>query len=263
MASDLFAFLDETVHVAVLDDDPIVLDTICGYFGLCPLCVVHPYYSASQVVDAFCGGAPAHALFMDMGICDIDADEHYLIRTFADRLPIICISGRRDSKAGFEAAALGALGFLDKGKDVSFVVLLTWLRDAILWSLARRTCVGERRPTTERAIQTLVERRPATVAEWAGAMGITESHLREVWTSCCFALPKHLVFLVRLYTLAFDYRVQTQLNMGSTGIGKRDEVSRMRRYYGRNQPGISRILNLAGKVPVPREQYQLPARLNA
>jgi FixJ family two-component response regulator len=242
MGGDCFDCLAGTVHVAVLDDDPLIRSALTVYLELCPLCAVQEYETATQVAKAFFAGTPCHVLFMDLGISDCGGDDLYLVKQFGKTVPTVCVSGRHLPKTAFWAAQQGAWAFIDKTDIVNRESLLNWVEKGVLWSLAARTCVADRRALVERAIEALHTTKPRTVTEWARGLDITESHLRDVWTATCTAVPKHVVFLVQLYAAAFAY--YREPGQATTS----DERRRMRRYNVGRSTDLSRIVAGAARA---------------
>jgi two-component system response regulator ChvI len=119
----------ETVTVAVVDDDPLLLRTVASNLEEAGFRVA-AFGEGQAVLDYLSGGGPASVILLDWQMPVVDGPEVLRrLRSAGHAVPVIFLTGH--NQPIFEEAALagGAVDFVDKSR--SFSIVLKRLRLAI------------------------------------------------------------------------------------------------------------------------------------
>ena len=119
MSHRYFDFLNKTITVLVVDDEPCHLDFYEDFISGHPIYKIIKAPNAQTAENAIHSGVPIHICILDFGIDDINNDECYLLKKYSRQIPFVVISGSADIERAFEASKLGAAGLLAKPVDVT------------------------------------------------------------------------------------------------------------------------------------------------
>lgn len=244
----IFAPIEKTISILIVDDDPFLLETFKEIISEHPLCIAKTADSSKAAKRAFSSDSPIHMCFLDLGLTDINNDEYYILRQYARKVPIIIISGATNIKRSFIASQLGAVDLFTK--PVKLWELLFWNRLCTLF-LEYRILPGLTiQPNTmlSHCCRVLHEENPKSVNEWAAKANITPKYLRILWKECCGHQPKHVLFMYELYKNAFEYYntiLQEEATKCVIPIQRKQtilEYTNQMTYYTKNKQVLSTIL---------------------
>jgi two-component system response regulator FixJ len=128
----------EPIHIALIDDDEAVLDSLRIYFERRQV-TTSCFATADAFLDAIDTAAPFDCVVSDVlmpGLSGLD-----LVRRLKGRgplPPIILITGHGEIDMAVSAIKLGAFDFIEKPFDEG--CLLDSIRDAVAWA---RQCIGD------------------------------------------------------------------------------------------------------------------------
>jgi len=115
--------------VVVVDDDPMVVETLAGNLAHADLKPI-PLVSGQAALDFFATGQPFDALILDWQMPNIDGPTVLeKARAMGITVPAIFLTGLSQSMYEERGLALGAVDFVDKTK--SFAIILQRLRLAL------------------------------------------------------------------------------------------------------------------------------------
>jgi DNA-binding NtrC family response regulator len=127
------------VAVAVVDDDPVVCDTISLYLTTAVGCQVHAYTAAQLCLDGLLDANPPDIVITDLRMPGMDGLT--LLREVKQRSPstdVILITGQVDKDIAVQALKLGAFDFFEKPIDCDELV------ETIRRTVRYRTVLQER-----------------------------------------------------------------------------------------------------------------------
>jgi CheY-like chemotaxis protein len=205
MSHRYFDFLNKTITVLVVDDEPCHLDFYEDFISGHPIYKIIKAPNAQTAENAIHSGVPIHICILDFGIDDINNDECYLLKKYSRQIPFVVISGSADIERAFEASKLGAAGLLAKPVDVTSPVFWDKLSEIFLQKTILPDLSAAVNPIICECCRVLVEDTPEMVSEWATKSNITDAYLRRLWSECFTFSPKHVLFLYKAYKSAFSY----------------------------------------------------------
>jgi len=200
-----YDFVDNTVNIMIIEDDPVQTDLITEILGSVQLFSLHMVSNNREAVSLFRSGKRFHVCILDLGICDIENDEFIILRNYSNHCSVIVRTGSDSPQKGATCIQLGAKTVIEKGAmfdSYNFYQIVS--RNALLNIVNYRYCesLGD---TLSLATKTLFEKNPDTVTEWADYMRITDRQLRNLWRTGSGFGAKQILFLYHLFKNALNY----------------------------------------------------------
>lgn len=206
----VFSALSQSVSILAVDDDSFLCVFYREALSQHPLYSVKTASSAQTALKMLQSEKPFHLCILDLGMDDVQDDEFYLLRHFSRKVPFVIISGTPDTERTFEACRIGAREMIAKPFELSSIHFWEKLSKTFL-SYTILPDLSEVKPHHKAIYKVLVDKQPRTISQWAMMAGVTDTWLRKVWYEYCDCQPKRVLFLYRLYNLAFDYHNHRQL----------------------------------------------------
>ena len=200
----LFAILEKTVRVLIVDDEPTVLDHFADMLEEHRLLTVRKAGSSREAEGIIREWRP-HLCLCDLGIADMEQDEFYLLRKYSKIFPIIVVSGTSDIERAFKASSFGIAGIFAKPMEFFSVRIWQKFRDVFLERCILPVPENSMNPVFRECCRVLQVKIPKNVADWANKVGITDTYLRKMWSDYYSTSPKHVLFLFKLYMDVFNF----------------------------------------------------------
>ena len=130
-----FPFLEKTIEILVLHDEPAILELYSEYLSL---------YKPYNVITASCSKEARAILLsnnrirvciMDVGLMDLNNDEYYFIKEFSSKTSFILVTGRDSLEAGFKAHSLGVCAVIKKPGNFETISIINEINNAFLQSI--------------------------------------------------------------------------------------------------------------------------------
>jgi CheY-like chemotaxis protein len=245
-----FSFLERSVKILIVDDEPGLVAVYLEHLNAYPLYEAHSVGSARQA-ERFLSSKNCHVCLLDLGMNDIDNDEYYLIKKYSPKTSFMVVSARDSLEKGFQAKSCGAFAAVKKPVDFFQLEFFHCINNAFLQSIVTPKGGNGYKPVIRTAADILVSSRPDSVQQWAEKVGVDERYLRRVWLECFGCLPKHIQWFARTFyfaTLNYDnyYRRKFGIKTGvddtrvEPGAGL---VDQFRQFYAAHTREICGILD--------------------
>lgn len=201
-----FSYLDGTLQVLIVEDDQTSAFLVHDILAFAPVYNVKLVSACSAAADMLQSAPRTHVLVLDLGIRDVENDEFYLLRQFASKTSVIVFTGSDSPQKGAQSVLLGAKAVVEKGASLdSFEFFRTVNRSSMINLINSAYSEVGGSTTLWTATKVLLEKRPGSVNEWAGIMGITDRQLRNVWSSGNLPGARNALFLFQLFSKVFSY----------------------------------------------------------
>jgi two-component system response regulator FixJ len=143
----------DTIHIALVDDDSAVLDSLALYFARRSVKTTC-FAAAEALLAALDGGAPPDCIVSDVrmpGLSGLELVQHLAARRCT--APIILITGRGDIDMAVSAIKGGAFDFIEKPFD----------EGRLLASIHNAVAIGRRKASDAAEIESQLNISPKTV----------------------------------------------------------------------------------------------------
>lgn len=199
-----FSFLDKTLNVLVIDDDPIILDLLRETLSLNSLYTVITTDTAAKAKAIICSDQRIHVCIMDLGLDDIDRDEYFLLKTFGPYISFLVHTGSSDPAQGFKSKQYGAKHLITKRiSSLNDIALIKSINYYALLNIVNYAYNENVFDTLKHATDMLFKNTPSTVSQWAIDAGITDRELRYVWKEKIGLMARYALTLYHAFSLAF------------------------------------------------------------
>lgn len=240
-----FSFIDNTINLLLVDDDPHTLELLKEIFSLIPL---YSIYSADSSVSALAflrSGKRFHVCILDLGLADIENDDFYILKQYANHCSILILTGSTSPLKGATSVLLGAKAVFEKGVCFDSRSFLETVNYYALINIVNHRYKESSGDTLNLATKVLIEKKPQSVTEWAELMRITDRQLRNLWHVSAGFSAKHILFLFILLSKAFSYYMFTYYGSGDnyTILPDHAEIKKLQSYFDTHKEIISFILD--------------------
>ncbi|MBD3344377.1 MAG: response regulator [Chitinivibrionales bacterium] len=212
-----YYFLDKTVNVLLVDDDPGVIEVLRETFDMLRIFNINTASSTRQASALLNSPDRFHVCIFDLGLGDINNDEFYLIKNFYKHTSFIVLTGTASSKKGFLVGKYGAMDLLEKSGKIDLEELVKTVNHNALLNIINPLHSNDRRKSLSTSTEVLFEKSPNYVTEWAIEMGVTDREIRHIWKKNLGANAKIILFIFHLFRKAFGYNELFLLNNGDDG----------------------------------------------
>jgi CheY-like chemotaxis protein len=201
-----FSFLNQTVNILLVDDEPMIISWLSGMLELLGLYSVSCASSAAEAVAAIeTSEKRYHACVSDLGMKDVENNEFYLMDKYRKKMPFIVITARSDTEKGFKCGNSGVKETLMKNaRDFEWRLV----RAINKYAMGSVICPGfhESPPVALiRYMECLAQKKPACVNEWFSNLKMDYSFFRREWERYAGVKPKYSICIFHLFTAAFEY----------------------------------------------------------
>lgn len=240
-----FSFLDGTLNILIIEDDPISKDLIEDLLCAEPVYTVYSAESSQKALELLKSGLRFHLLIMDLGLSDIQNDEFFILKQYAHHCSIIVLTGSSSPYKGATCIKLGARGVFEKGSDLNLKELLQSIHLNTLISIINHRFNENNIDTINLAIKILFEKKPASVTEWADYMRISDRQLRNLWHNGSGTSAKYTLYLYTLFHSAFSYyhTLQFESTEQQNELLKSLHEERLHNYFKSNTEIITFLLS--------------------
>jgi CheY-like chemotaxis protein len=223
-----FYFLDKTVNILLVDDDPGVRALVQEVLKPVGLYQVHTASSSREAEECLKQPERTHVCVLDLGLSDRENDEFYLLRRFGKRVSFVVFTGSTSPAKGFAVRALGAREIVEKTPRLDLPSFVKCLNRQSLLNVLNPRC-GVVHDTVGLSTEVLIEKAPKTVAQWAIQMGITDRELRHIWRKNLGANAKIILSICQIFSAAFGYYEHIVAHPDAESAGRLHNVLSYRR----------------------------------
>jgi DNA-binding NarL/FixJ family response regulator len=219
----LFSFLNRTINICIVDDDPQLLSVYSEILQSYGLYLIFPCSSVSDAESLFQSGKRIHVCIMDLGLKNSNNDEFYLLKKYSSDTSFIVVTGKESIKKGFDCGKYGSQSVFEKPVDFTSIDFLNAINNAFICSLV----CGSRfhKPVLESIVQALLTKNPSDMSEWSMHANVTEQYLRKIWNLIFGYQPKYFLWLYKTFSTAFI--LYNTLFLQSTGSPDMPQFSRL------------------------------------
>jgi response regulator of citrate/malate metabolism len=254
IAKGHFSFLERSIGVLIVDDEPAVAALHFEYLNSYKLYHVACAPSIKEAESMLLSSQRFHVCLLDLGLTDFDCDEYYLIKKYSPEVSFIVVSARNSLEKGFTAGACGALAVINKPVEFFKVDFIDRINDAFFRSLLVPEKLNRSKQIIRDAIETYISIKPVNVRQWAEKVGVEERYFRKVWAECFDYPPRYVTWLHRIYSRAFSfyktlYCEEFRIKKEKNGLSVRDIKDieyinrRFRFFYKTYETATERIIN--------------------
>jgi CheY-like chemotaxis protein len=204
-----FENLDHKINVLIVDDDEQYLNLLDEVIAQISIYKVHKAKSGAEALTRLRSGVRFHSCILDLGIMDIEHDEFYFLRQYANHCSIIVVTGSQSPSRGATCIQLGARAVVEKGVQFDHQKFIEQMNYFSLVNVVNHRFTDNGGDTLSYATKILIDKSPQTVTEWADYMRITDRQLRNLWHEGCGFGAKHILFLYHFLSSAFQYHMVT------------------------------------------------------
>jgi len=199
-----FSFLDSTLGVLCVDDEPVILELLNEFLSPIKLYRIYTASNAREAMQQLAGNK-VHACIMDLGVRDVDNDEYALLRKFSGKTCFIVLTGSQFPSKGFDCYRLGAKAVIEKTHAFDDLTMVKMVDKFALMNVINPSYTEHDDETSVISTEVLFKSSPDSVNKWAQEMGITDRQLRKIWKAESGSNAKHVLFIYHLYKEAFAY----------------------------------------------------------
>jgi response regulator RpfG family c-di-GMP phosphodiesterase len=195
------------INVLVVDDFPPILETIREYFqgfGIYKMVTASSTGEAEKILSG--NDIRFHSCLFDLGMKDVENNEFYLLDKYANKIPFIVISYRKDLETGFACKSRGARAILAKGSCDFLKNLVAQVNKLALLNLICPQYMEGRMDILCKLVEVLFEKKPLHVNDWAMEANITDRQLRREWAEELGVCAKHSLCVFHIFSHAFNFR---------------------------------------------------------
>jgi CheY-like chemotaxis protein len=240
-----FSFLDGILNILLIEDDPISKSLIEDLLSVEPVYTVYSAQSSQKALELLKSGLRFHICLMDLGLSDVQNDEFFILKQYAQHCSIIVLTGSSSPTKGATCIKLGARGVFEKGSALNLKELLYSIHLNTLISIINHRFNEYNIDTINLATRILFEKKPATVTEWANYMRISDRQLRNLWHNGSGTSAKYTLYLYTLFHSAFSYyqTLQFESREQQTALLKTLHEERLHNYFKSNAEIITFLLS--------------------
>jgi CheY-like chemotaxis protein len=255
MRETLFAILQNTVNLLIVDDLREMISVIREFLAPYKIYSVHSASSTRQALDILKTSPKRfHVCLFDLGLGDVEGNEFHLLDKCGRDLPFVIMSAQDNTEKSFEAKKHGAREYVRKGNADFIQRIIVCLNRQALQNMICPTLPEDPVDPLFKCVEVLKSHNPVRVADWASQVNITDRQLRYEWKERLGFSPKHSLCIYHLYSKLFK---QIELIAGD-GHGHPDQFwmeqctqslsesavyKRFIEYYLVNRSGITASVN--------------------
>ena len=127
-----YSFLDGLLNVLVIDPDERSQRKLGALLSPLSSITIHYGASTAAALTRLRGGKRFHCIITELGMDDVDNDEFYIIRHYAQHSSVIVVSGSPSTRKGATCAYLGARAVFDKGASFAPDAFIETLTNTLL-----------------------------------------------------------------------------------------------------------------------------------
>lgn len=193
-----FWFLDSLINILIVDDNLLSQQLLTELLSPVTCFSLYHASSNSSALTQLRSGKRFHTCIIDLGIDDVENDEFYLLRHYANHCSMLVLTGSSSPRKGATCIQLGARAVVDKGALFNNRVFFTTLCSATITSIVNHRYHDYAGDTLNLATKILFEKNPETVTAWADLMRITDRQMRNLWHAGSGFGAKQVLFLYQL-----------------------------------------------------------------
>lgn len=196
----------------IIEDDPLSKSLVEDILGVESVYSIHSAGSSLEAIELLKSGQRFHVCIMDLGLSDIQNDEFFILRQYAQHCSIIVFTGSSSPLKGATCIKLGARGVFEKGSTLNLKELLHSIHENTLINIINHRYNENNIDTINLATKILFEKKPSSVTEWANYMRISDRQLRNLWHNGSGFSAKYTLYLYTVFSNAFLYYYSLQFD---------------------------------------------------
>jgi len=238
---DNYVYLEKSIKILAVDDEPYILDIYGAYLKDFPLFTIDTADTVAEAQELMQKDGGYDVCIFDLGMAEGKKDEFFFLKKYAQRLPFVVVTGTTSTSKGFNSRLYGAYNIISK-IDATRTVLIKEICDAFLWSLIKPYGTKQH-PFFEKAAQICLENFPENVHVWAERLDVSGSYLRRLYMEFYELRPKYVLFLYDLYkhALGFHYHKLIKKLPEFTDLTT-DKYRKYKDYYLENKEPLTRVI---------------------
>jgi CheY-like chemotaxis protein len=205
-----FSFLDNILNILIIEDDPDSMALIKEILSEQSVFCIHSAMSSQEALNLLKSGKRFHICIMDLGLSDIQNDEFFILKQYAQHTSIIILTGSSSPQKGALCIKNGARGVFEKGTSLNIREFLMAIHHNTLISIINHRYNEYNPDTINLATKILFEKKPSSVTEWADYMKISDRQLRNLWHNGSGFSAKYTLSIYTLFSTVFSYFYASQ-----------------------------------------------------
>lgn len=197
---------------------------------------IHSAVSSQEALNLLKSGKRFHICIMDLGLSDIQNDEFFILKQYAQHTSIIVLTGSSSPQKGALCIKNGARGVFEKGTSLNIREFLLAIHHNTMISIINHRYNEHNPDTINLATKILFEKKPSSVTDWADYMNISDRQLRNLWHNGSGFSAKYTLSIYTLFSTAFSYFYATQFESKSvvTELLKSCSEKKLNTYFTQN-----------------------------
>jgi CheY-like chemotaxis protein len=236
-----YYYLDGLLNLLVVDDDPGIRSLVANLLSPVRLYSVKTVSSASEALNILKQPSRVHLCLFDLGLCDIENDEYFLLRKFAARTSFVVFTGSTSPAKGWTARDLGARDIIEKSPELDLEYFLKKINRHALMTVIN-PAVRLTNDSLSASTAVLFNKSPGNVSRWASEMGITDRELRHLWSTHLGANAKIILSIYQIFTSAFAW-YEKNANGAAARMQRPSSDSRLEEYYHMHRSTINDFIS--------------------
>lgn len=200
-----FSFLEKTINVLIIQNDIDSTDYLSDLLGPMRVYNIISVNSCGAALKQLRSGKRFHVCITDLGMSDVENDEFYILRQYANHCSIIVYTGSKSPRKGALSIKLGAKEVFDKHERCAITDFVAIVNRYALLNLVNHRYSETSGDTISLATKILFDKSPQSVTEWADFLRISDRQLRNLWASGSGFSAKNVLFIYTIYSTAFGY----------------------------------------------------------
>jgi len=205
MGTEPYSFLNGRLNLLLLEDDPGYQDLILEFLEPVKIFALRKASTTSSAIQLINENRKFHLCILDLGISDYAGDEFFILRNYAECFPCIVLTGSQSPGKGAACIQLGAKTVMEKGSAFKFELFFASICEHTIRGILSQKAAKKGSDTLNASIDTLLQRKPSTVTQWADYQFITDRQMRNLWHNETGFGAKHILELHLLLSNAFKY----------------------------------------------------------
>lgn len=237
-----FNFLNGSINILIVDDDELALDYIKDLLSPIKLYSLHIGHNGANALKCLRSGIRFHVCILDLGIYDVEHDEYYILKQYANHCSVLVLTGSKSPEKGAQSILYGAKAVFEKGINLDPLKLTQTINRYALLNLVHSRYDERGGDTLSLSVKILFEKNPSSVTEWADYLRITDRQLRNLWHQGAGFGAKHVLFLHNLFSAAFNHYMCEIFPNNCTNKTDQLEYDKLFLYYQRYKEIINFLL---------------------
>jgi DNA-binding response OmpR family regulator len=208
MNENPFILFKNTVNVLVVDDMPLITETVKEFLDMFKIYTVSTANSTKEAMDIIEKAEKRyHACLFDLGMNDLAGNEFHLLDTYKKIIPFIIMTMSEDREKAFKCSKRGAKDFVSKTTPTSFNfnTLIKSLNNFALLNMLYPEYDENDQSNICKYINALVDKDPYQVKDWAKELELSDREVRYIREGRLDLNPKQTLCVYHLFSRLFNH----------------------------------------------------------